>query len=40
LGNSTVDFIFGFSGVIDDFDDFRSDYLGEYKAICEAVVAC
>jgi hypothetical protein len=34
-----LNFIFGFSGVIDtaetDFGDFRSDYLGEYEAVCE-----
>jgi hypothetical protein len=34
-----LNFIFGFSGVIDhaetDFDDFRSDYLGGHEAICE-----
>jgi hypothetical protein len=39
-----LNFIFGFSGVIDtgetDFGDFRSDYLGEYEAICETVLAC
>jgi hypothetical protein len=39
-----LDFIFGFSGVIDpaetDFDDFWSYYLGEYEAICETVLAC
>jgi hypothetical protein len=33
-----------FSGVNDtaetDFGDFRSDYLGEYEAICETVLAC
>jgi hypothetical protein len=23
-----------------DFDDFRSDYLGEYEAICGKVSAC
>jgi hypothetical protein len=32
-----LDFIFGFIGVTDpaktDFDDFRSDYLGEYGVI-------
>jgi hypothetical protein len=22
-----------------DFDDFRSDYLGEYEAICETALA-
>jgi hypothetical protein len=27
------------SGVT-DFGDFRSDYLGEYEAICETVLAC
>jgi hypothetical protein len=34
----------GFRGVIDpaetDFRDFRSDFLGEYEAICETVLAC
>jgi hypothetical protein len=39
-----LDLIFGFSGVIDtaetDFSDFRSDYLGEYDAICKPVLAC
>jgi hypothetical protein len=39
-----LDFIFCFSRVIDpaetDFDDFRSDYLGEYEAICEMAFAC
>jgi hypothetical protein len=39
-----LNFIFGFSSVIDtaetDFGDFRSDYLGEYEAICETVLAC
>jgi hypothetical protein len=38
-----LDFIFGFSGVIDpaqtEFDDFRSDYLGEYEARCEMGLA-
>jgi hypothetical protein len=38
-----LDFLFGLRGVIDpaetDFDDFRSDYLGEYDAICETVLA-
>jgi hypothetical protein len=38
------DLIFGFSGVNDtaeiDFSDFRSDYLGEYDAICKTVLAC
>jgi hypothetical protein len=38
-----LNFIFGFSGVIDtaetDFRDFRSDYLGEYVAKCETVLA-
>jgi hypothetical protein len=33
----------GFNGVNDpaetDFDDFRSDYLGEYEAICETALA-
>jgi hypothetical protein len=23
-----------------DFDDFRSDYLGEYEAVCEMVLTC
>jgi hypothetical protein len=36
-------FILGFSGVIDpdetDFDDFRSDYLGKYEAICKTALA-
>jgi hypothetical protein len=39
-----LDFIFSFSRVSDpaetDFDDFRSDYLGESEAICETVLAC
>jgi hypothetical protein len=39
-----LNFIFGFSDVIDtaetDFRDFRRDYLGEYEAICETVLAC
>jgi hypothetical protein len=39
-----LNFIFGFSGVNDtaetDFGDFRNDYLGEYDAICETVLAC
>jgi hypothetical protein len=39
-----LDLIFGFSGVNDtaetDFGDFRSDYLGEYDAICKTVLAC
>jgi hypothetical protein len=39
-----LNFIFGFSGVIDtaetDFVDFLSDYLGEYEDICETVLAC
>jgi hypothetical protein len=39
-----LDFIFGFSVVIDpaetDFDDFGSDYLGEYDAICKKVIPC
>jgi hypothetical protein len=38
------DLIFGFNGVNDtaetDFGDFQSDYLGEYEAICETVLAC
>jgi hypothetical protein len=42
FGNSRLHF--GFSGLIDpavtDFDDFRSDYLGEYEAICETGFAC
>jgi hypothetical protein len=41
LGN--LDFIFDFSGVIDPaetaFDDFRSDFLGEFEAICETGLA-
>jgi hypothetical protein len=36
--------IFGFSSVNDTaetvFGDFRSDYLGEYDAICKTVLAC
>jgi hypothetical protein len=43
-GGPDPDLIFGFSGVIgtaeSDFDDFRSEYLGEYEAICETVLAC
>jgi hypothetical protein len=39
-----MDIIFDFSGVIDpaetDFDDFLSDYLCEYEAICETVLVC
>jgi hypothetical protein len=39
-----LDLIFGFSGVNDtaetDFGGFRSDYLGEYDAICKTVLAC
>jgi hypothetical protein len=39
-----LDLIFGSSGVNDtaetDFGDFRSDYLGEYDAICKTVLAC
>jgi hypothetical protein len=39
-----LDQIFGFSGVDDtaetDFGDFRSDYLGEYDAICKTVLDC
>jgi hypothetical protein len=39
-----TDFIFGVSRVIDlaetKFDDFRSDYLGEYEAIFGTVSAC
>jgi hypothetical protein len=39
-----LDLIFGFSGVNDttetDIGDFRSDYLGEYDAICKTVLAC
>jgi hypothetical protein len=38
-----LDQIFGFSGVNytdeTDFGDFRSDYLGEYDAICKSVLA-
>jgi hypothetical protein len=38
-----LDILFDFSGVIvpaeTDFGDFRSDYLGEYEAICETVSA-
>jgi hypothetical protein len=37
-----LNFIFGFSGVIDtaetDFRDFRSDFLGEYQAICKTAL--
>jgi hypothetical protein len=33
-----------FSGVIDpaeaDFEDFSIEYLGEYEAMCETVLAC
>jgi hypothetical protein len=39
---SCLDLIFGFSGVHHiaetDFGDFRSDYLGEYDAICKTVL--
>jgi hypothetical protein len=39
-----LDLILDFSGVNDtaetDFCDFRSDYLGEYDAICKTVLAC
>jgi hypothetical protein len=39
-----LDLIFVFSGIIDtsetDFDDFGSEFLGEYEAICETVLAC
>jgi hypothetical protein len=39
-----ADLIFDFGGVNDttetDFGDFRSDYLGEYDAICKTVLAC
>jgi hypothetical protein len=39
-----LDLIFGLSGVNDtaetDFGDCRSDYLGEYDAICKTVLAC
>jgi hypothetical protein len=39
-----LDLIFGFSGVNDtaetDFGDVRSDYLGEYDAICKTGLAC
>jgi hypothetical protein len=38
-----LNFIFGFSRVIDhaetDFDDFRSDHLGKLEAICETAEA-
>jgi hypothetical protein len=38
-----LDLIFGFSGVNGtaetDFGDLRSDYLGEYDAICKTVFA-
>jgi hypothetical protein len=35
-------FIFGFSGVLAEtnFDNFWSDYLCEYEAICETTLAC
>jgi hypothetical protein len=39
-----LNLIFGFSGVSDtaetDFGDFQSDYLGEYDAIFQKVLAC
>jgi hypothetical protein len=39
-----LDLIIDFSGVNDtaetDFGDFRSDYLGEFDAICKTVLAC
>jgi hypothetical protein len=39
-----LDLILDFSGVNDtaeaDFGDFRSDYLGEYDAICKTGLAC
>jgi hypothetical protein len=39
-----LDLIFSFSGVNDtavtDFGNFRSDYLGEYDAVCKTVLAC
>jgi hypothetical protein len=42
--NFIFGFKIGFSGVNDtaetDFGVFRSDYLGEYEAICETVLAC
>jgi hypothetical protein len=38
-----LDFIFGFSWVINppetDFDDFQSNYLGKYEAICKMALA-
>jgi hypothetical protein len=38
-----LNFIFGFISVIDipetDFGDFRSDFLGEYEAICKTVLS-
>jgi hypothetical protein len=43
-GYGLLNFIFGFSGVIDtaetNFGDFWSNHLGEYEAICETVLAC
>jgi hypothetical protein len=42
-GGEIRHFIFGFSALNDpaetDFDDFRSDYLGEYDDICETALA-
>jgi hypothetical protein len=42
--NGSLDFLFGFSGVLylaeTDFDDFRNDYLCKYEAICKTVEAC
>jgi hypothetical protein len=39
-----LDLIFSLSGVNDtaetDFGGFRSNYLGEYDAICKTVLAC
>jgi hypothetical protein len=26
--------------IVGDFGDFRSDYLGEYDAVCKTVLAC
>jgi hypothetical protein len=35
-----LNFIYGFGTAETDFGDYRSDYLGEYEAICETVLAC
>jgi hypothetical protein len=39
-----LELMLSFSGVNDtaetDFGDFRSNYLGEYDAICKTVLAC